>query len=332
LVLYLELYEYSIEITNTSFIIYISLKSYESIKERNQIHMNNFLHLKYFQAVAKHEHITKAAQELNISQPALSNTIARLEESLGIELFIRQGRNIRLNSFGKAYLRRVNKAFFELEKGKREVEEMASTDKGTISFATTLPSILPFLLKDFLELYPNAKFIQSQAFTEKEIIKQLENQEIDICISTFPIINPEIEWLPLVDEEILLSVPSDHRLADRKSIHLKEVANEPFISITPEYYFREMTDNFCRQAGFEPSIVYQISEAGIIQGLVELNLGVTFTPLYLAKYVKLRSVQLHIEEPTCKRSIGLAWHKGHFISRTVEQFIEFCKKFFSESL
>lgn len=294
--------------------------------------MNNFLHLKYFQTVAKYEHITKAAQELKVSQPALSNTIARLEESLGVPLFVRQGRNIRLNSFGKIYLKRINQAFFELEKGKREVEEMAGTDKGIISFATTLPSVLPFLLKDFLAVYPNAKFIQNQAFSEKEIISQFENQEIDICISTFPIISSEIEWFPLIDEEILLSVPIGHRLANRTSIHLSEVADEPFISITPEYYFRGLTDKFCRQAGFEPNIVYQISEAGIIQGLVELNLGITFTPLSYGKHSKLRSVQLHIEEPICKRTIGLAWHKGHFLSRTAEQFIQFCKEFFQKSI
>ncbi len=298
--------------------------------ERNPETMN-FLHLKYFQAVAKHEHITKAAQELNVSQPALSNTITRLEESLGIPLFTRQGRNIRLNSFGNAYLKRINKVFFELEKGKRELEEMVGAENGMISFATTFPSVLPHLLKDFLEIYPNAKFTQNQAFSEKEIIEQLKNQDIDLCLSTFPIINPEIEWYPLIDEEIFLSVHKSHRFASRKSIHLLEAAEESFISITPEYYFRQLTDHFCRQAGFEPNIVYQLSEAGIIQGLVELNLGVTFTPITYSKHSNLESIQLHIEEPICKRTIGLAWHKEHFMSHTVEEFIEFCKDFFISS-
>jgi DNA-binding transcriptional LysR family regulator len=290
----------------------------------------NLLQLQYFQTVAKFEHMTKAAQELNVSQPSLSNTMARLEESLGVPLFVRQGRQIRLTSFGRQFLQRVNLAFFELEKGKREMEEMAGGEKGIISFAVTLPSVLPYLLKDFLKLYPQAKFIQKQAFSEKEIISQLENQIIDVCVSTFPIISPNIEWLPLGDDEIMLSVPYGHHLANRESINLKEVADEPFISITPEYYFRELTDKFCKQAGFEPNIVYEIAEAGVIQSLVELNLGLTFTPYSISKFSKLRSVQLHINEPDCKRTIGLAWHKGHFISRTVSQFIQFCKEFFPE--
>jgi DNA-binding transcriptional LysR family regulator len=288
----------------------------------------NLLQLEYFQTVARLEHMTKAAQELNVSQPSLSNTMARLEESLGVPLFVRQGRQIRLTSFGKQFLQRVNMAFFELEKGKREMEEMAAGDKGIISLAVTLPSALPFLLKEFLEIYPQAKFIQNQAFSEKEIISQLENQVIDVCISTFPIISPNIEWFPLVDDEIMLSVPHGHRLANRESIALSEVADEPFISITSEYYFRELTEKFCKQSGFEPNIVFEIAEAGVIQSLVELNLGLTFTPFSISKFSQLRSIQLHINEPVCKRTIGLAWHKGHFISRSVAQFIQFCKEFF----
>lgn len=292
----------------------------------------NLLQLQYFQTVARLEHMTKAAQELNVSQPSLSNTMARLEESLGVPLFVRQGRQIRLTSFGSIFLRRVNKVFFEIEKGKREMEEMAGGEQGIISFAVTLPNLLPFLLKEFLAIYPEAKFIQNQAFSEKEIISQLENQVIDVCISTFPIISPNIEWLPLMDDEILLSVPHGHRLANRKRIHLSEVADEPFVTITPEYYFRELTDKFCRQAGFEPNVVYQIAEAGVVQSLVELNLGITFTPTSLSKVSRLQSVQLHIEDPVCKRTIGLAWHKGHFISRTVTQFIEFCKEYFPKMI
>lgn len=288
----------------------------------------NLLQLKYFQIVARHEHITKAAQELMVSQPSLSNTIARLEADLGFPLFTRKGRQIKLTTYGQKYLERVNLALYELEKGQRELEEMIGSDKGTISLAITLPNALPHLLKEFLAVYPEAIIKQSQATSHDDIVAQLENEKIDICLSTFPIIHPEIEWLPLMDDEIFLSVPRNHRLAHKKHIRLIEVANEPFISMNPGYYFRNLTDNFCRQAGFEPNIVFEIAEAGIFQELVEINLGVTFTPLSLTKFSKLQSVQLQIEDPICKRTIGLAWHKGHYISHTLKQFMEFCKVFF----
>lgn len=289
-----------------------------------------FLQLKYFQAVARLEHMTKAAQELKVSQPSLSNTISRLEKSLGVPLFVRQGRHIKLTSFGKSFLQRVDRVFLELEEGVREVKEMASLERGVVSLAITMPSILPYLLKDFLAVHPHSRIIQNQAYTVHDIKSQLENAEINLCISTFPVISSEIEWLPLMDEEIFLSVPPQHHLADRKSINLSQVANEPFISITSDYGFRDLTDNFCRQAGFEPNIVFQISEAGVIQNLVELDLGITFTPSLLSSHSKLGSIQLHIDEPLCQRTIGLAWHKRHFMSQATEQFIQFAIDFFKK--
>jgi DNA-binding transcriptional LysR family regulator len=83
------------------------------------------LQLHYFQTVARLEHMTKAAEELKIAQPSLSKTISRLEEDLGAPLFNRQGRNIRLNQFGKVFLTRVDRIFRELEEGKREIRDMA---------------------------------------------------------------------------------------------------------------------------------------------------------------------------------------------------------------
>jgi DNA-binding transcriptional LysR family regulator len=289
----------------------------------------NYLQLKYFQEVAKLEHMTKAAENLNVSQPSLSNSISRLEKSLGVPLFIRQGRKIKLTSFGKVFLQKVNHSFLELEEAEKMLKEMADIDSGIISIATTLPSLLPLLLKEYLTIHPKARMMQKEALSETEIISQLENSEIDLCISTFPIHSPEIEWLPLYTEEIFLSVPSWHRFANRESVELLEVADEPFISITPEYGFRRKTDSLCQEAGFEPDIAFEIAEAGIIQGLVELGLGVTFTPKYaINHYTQPKSVQLHISTPICERTIGIAWHKTHFQSKAVQEFKRFSIEYF----
>ena len=95
------------------------------------------LQLRYFRTVARMEHMTKAAQELCIAQPALSKTIARLEEDVGIPLFDRHGGRIRLNTFGKAILDKVEKALALLEEGRKEVSELAGLDQGSIHLATS---------------------------------------------------------------------------------------------------------------------------------------------------------------------------------------------------
>ena len=93
--------------------------------------------LRYFKKVAKTEHITKAAEELHITQPALSRTISRLEEQVGVRLFDRNNNKIRLNSFGYVFLKRVERAFSELDDGLKEVSDMYSLDKGKIVFSTS---------------------------------------------------------------------------------------------------------------------------------------------------------------------------------------------------
>jgi len=291
-----------------------------------------FLQLKYFQAVAQLEHMTKAAKALNVSQPSLSNSIHRLEKTLGVPLFERQGRHIKLNAFGKTYLRRVERAFLELEEGEREITDMAGLDRGVISISVTLPYVLPTLLRKFLTLHPHVRIIQRQLGSILDIKNELENAEIDFCISSTPVTGPDIEWLPLVKEELCLTVSKDHPLASRKSISLIEAANEPFITLSSKSNFREITDGFCRQAGFEPQIAFELEEASAIQNLVEMGLGITFTlPLSLGENMsRQKTVQLRITDPVCQRIFGISWNRKHFLSQAAVHFRQFVIEYFGK--
>ncbi|WP_040952634.1 LysR family transcriptional regulator [Gorillibacterium massiliense] len=293
-----------------------------------------FLQLKYFQAVARLEHITKAAKELNVSQPSLSNSIQRLEKKLGVPLFVREGRRIKLNSFGKTYLRRVERAFLELEEGEREIVDMTGLEHGVISISITLPYILPTLLKEFLTSHPHVRIIQHQLGSALEIQSELENALIDFSISTVPVTGPDIEWLVLAKEELCLTVPASHPFASRESISLIEAANEPFITLSSSSNFREITDGFCRIAGFEPNIAFELEEASSIQTLVEMGLGITFTlPLSLGNRASNpNTVQIKIKDPECQRTFGIAWNRKHYLSEAAVHFREFVIKFFGESV
>ncbi|ANS76228.1 LysR family transcriptional regulator [Paenibacillus yonginensis] len=289
-----------------------------------------FLQLKYFQTVARLEHITKAAKELNVSQPSLSNSIQRLENRLGMPLFERHGRQIKLNAFGKTYLRRVEQAFLELEEAERELSDMAGLEHGVVSIAVSLPYVLPTLLKQFLTLHPHVRIIQRQLGSAAEIRSELENAEIDFCISSTPVAGPDIEWLTLAEEDLCLTVPKGHRFASRKSIALREAADEPFISLSARTNFREITDAFCRQAGFEPHVAFELEEVSAIQTLVEMGLGITFTlPLSLGnRALNPGTVQLQITEPRCQRTFGIAWNRKHYLSQAALHFREFAVEFF----
>ncbi|GAK40550.1 LysR family transcriptional regulator [Paenibacillus urinalis] len=116
------------------------------------------LQLHYFRTVAQLEHMTKAAEQLRIAQPALSKTIARLEEDLGVPLFRRNGRQIRLNEYGRSFLQRVELVLSTLEEGRRELEDMAGLNQGRIEIAIQDPDRIGEPLKLFSKKYPNAKF------------------------------------------------------------------------------------------------------------------------------------------------------------------------------
>ncbi|MDR7080134.1 DNA-binding transcriptional LysR family regulator [Neobacillus niacini] len=290
------------------------------------------LQLKYFKVAAKYEHMTRAAAELNISQPALSKTIARLEDDLGAPLFNRQGKQIYLNEFGKAFLERVNRIFLEINEGILQVQDMNSPEKGVISVAMTLPHIMTKFFGDFLKDHPHVRIKHKQA-SSSEMKYLLENAQIDLCISTSPIQGENIEWVPLIEEEIFLSVPHTHRLADRKMINLNEVSDETFIGLPQDYGFREVTDKFCKEAGFTPNTAIELEESWVIQQLVELGYGISFIPnLSILRDSTPKTVRIKINHPVCKRTIGIAWHKSHYLSKAAIEFRQFSIDFFKHSV
>ncbi|MDF2519442.1 MAG: LysR family transcriptional regulator [Clostridia bacterium] len=288
------------------------------------------LQLKYFQAVARHEHMTHAAEELHVSQPSLSKVISRLEEELGVMLFDRQGRNIRINSFGRAFLKRVDKVFNELEDGKKELADMSGLEQGRILLAWTSIALLPRILEGFLKEYPNVSFKQTMPST-LDMKHQLENHMIDFCISSPPVEGQGIVCQPLYSDEIFLAVPQKHRFADRESIDLIEAVNEPFISTKQGYGFRDITDELCSQAGFTPNIVFEGDVAISSINLVKAGLGVTFVSSTVEKnYQGVLPKLLRINKPVCERTISLSYLEGHYLSKAAQQFRQYLIDFFQE--
>lgn len=290
----------------------------------------DLLQLKYFQVTAQLEHMTRAAEKLSLAQPSLSQSIAKLEEELGVPLFDRQGRRIQLNQFGRTFLKRVERAFLELDEGKREVADLAGLELGSVALAVASTQLLPDLLSAFLARYPRVRFRLFQQHALTTVVQQLERGEIDLCISSPPIEQPGIAWVPLITEEIFLLVPAGHPLAGRGSICLSEAANEPFISLKPGHGWRDMMDDICKRAGFVPNVAFEGDETATVRGLVSAGLGVTFFSSLAWKSVAEQVVvPLHIDEPVCQRIIGLAWLEDRYLSVAARHFQEFVIEYFS---
>lgn len=280
--------------------------------------------LEYFRAVAKKEHFTKAAEQLAISQPALSRSITKLEEELGVALFDRTGRSVQLNSNGKLFLKRVDRALQEIQDGIEEIRQFNDPYAGTVSLAFLLTfglHILPDLISKFNRMYPKVEFLLYQNPTTV-ILRQLLHSEVDLCIIGSLGNQRGVSWHRLIEEELFIYVPTDHRLADREAVRLEEVAGEPFISFKKGYGMRTLTDEFCRQAGFAPLIKFEGDDVATATGLVSAGLGITLIPAF-SGIDSGRIKQLRVSEPHCRREIGLAWAEDRRLSPSAERFRDF---------
>jgi DNA-binding transcriptional LysR family regulator len=159
-------------------------------------------------------------------------------------------------------------------------------------------------------------------------LAQLERGEVDLFISS-PSERPGIEQVSLMWEEICLAVPPDHALASRQAIRLSEVAHEPFLALKPGYHLRDLTEAFCRQAGFVPGIVFEGDEPLALMHLVKAGLGVACLPALVWESIPEIAVpRLHIEEPLCQREMLLLWSKARYLSAAAREFRDFLIAYF----
>lgn len=283
------------------------------------------LQLRYFQKVARMEHMTKAAQALQIAQPALSKTIARLEEDIGVPLFDRIGKQIRLNSLGKTFLAKVDAALELLEEGRREVSDLGGLQYGSIRLAMTLLDRLSEPLGAFLALYPDVNIQITQASTE-EMARMLEAGSIDIGFTAMPIEQTGLASAIVLKEDIFLAVPRDHRFAGRGSIHLSEVADDPFIGYKEGLVMQKMNETVFSKAGISPKFVCQVDEPAAIVSLVRAGLGVALFGCKSGEEAGLKL--LPIESPVCQRSHRVYWSESRYLSLAARRFLAFVEQYF----
>nr|WP_106779878.1 LysR family transcriptional regulator [Lysinibacillus timonensis] len=285
--------------------------------------------LVYFKTVAKYENMSRAAEQLHISQPALSKSIALLEESLGVGLFDRHGRSIKLNRYGKFFLERTEMIIREFESAKIELRNMVAPGYGEVSlgFMHTLGvEIIPSLMTKVKEVYPHMKFQLTQS-NSSLLMKKLEMRELDLCLISSLETNKDVIWEKLWDEELLLIVPKKHPLSDKKVVKVEEFAHYPFISIKKGNSLRHSVDELFRQNGFKLNVAFDGEEVHTVAGLVESGLGVSLIPRIkgLDQYA-LNVIQ--VDAKNCKREIGLAYVEHRYLSDAVEQFADFIRTYF----
>ncbi|HWL22910.1 MAG TPA: LysR substrate-binding domain-containing protein [Ureibacillus sp.] len=292
----------------------------------------DFTSLVYFQTVAKYENMSRASEQLHISQPALSKSISLLEESLGVHLFDRYGRSIKLNRYGKFFLERTEIILKEYERMREDLQSMVAPGFGEVSlgFMHTLGlEVIPLLMTDVKKVFPKMKFQLTQS-NSSVLMNKLENGELDLCLISSLETNSDVMWEKLWDEELFLIVPEKHSLSHKKSVKVHEFAQYPFISIKKGNSLRQSVDELFKNEGYHLNVAFEGEEVHTVAGLVESGLGVSLIP-------KIKGIEqyklhlIHVDSKECRREIGLAYVEHRYLSEATIRFADYIRTYFNRN-
>lgn len=286
----------------------------------------NLNHLNYFRVLAKVEHYTNAANMLSITQPSLSNAISNLENELGTYLFEKQGRNVKLTKSGKFFLQYVDKALNELEIGEKKLKNLLDPYKGKIDLAfiyTLGAEFIPNTINNFFkdEAHKNIAFTFGQDNTTN-IINGLKEEKYDLGFCSFVENEPDVDFFPILKQELVLVVSKKHPLANKDTITLKETKMYPFIYFNKESGIRPTIDNIFSQAFITPNIICEVEEDTAIAGLVSIDYGIAILPnISILKNFDVKTIK--ITDIKYERYIYMASLKNRYLIPSVKMFKQF---------
>ena len=288
--------------------------------------------LNCFLEVAKLEHITQAAEQLHITQPALSKVIARLEEDLGVKLFDREGKNIRLNEYGTVVMNYARRVFNSLGDMQAELEEMSAGAAGMLRIGSSFPAGEPNWILECIRTFalrrPDVS-IRLRQYSAAGLRSALEEREIELALSTTPLAGSGIVWRELFVEKMGIILSVHHPLAARQELSMIDLCHERFYCNNTNSDVQELTDVFCERAGFHPNIHFECEFPSFIGEAISLGHGVSI----ISERGYLRSMQRPdrrpweenitfrpLKEEYCRRLCGVAYLEDRYLPQAVREF------------
>lgn len=290
--------------------------------------------IEYFIEVAKREHMTEAAAALHVAQSAVSRQIFNLEAELGVDLFFREGRKIKLTPIGKTFLEYMQQVVGVINQAKNELAESLDPEKGTvrIAFPSSLAAnVLPNVISAFRSKYPNVRFKLKQGAYGFLIDSVIKGDVSMSLIGPTPPNDKKIKGEIFFTEELVALVSESHPLASKSSLKLSELQHDPFILYPDGFILRDLVINACKQQGFEPNVAFEGEDSDAIKGLVAAGLGVTLIPeITLVDSLPRSTVKIRIKEPRVTRSVGVIIPTERNLMPTEQLFYDFMKDFFNQ--
>jgi LysR family hydrogen peroxide-inducible transcriptional activator len=280
--------------------------------------------LRYFVAVAEEGSFTRAAERCEVTQPALSQQIGKLEAELGRPLFDRTGRKTTLTEVGAVLLDEARIVLAALDHAQERMRQMRTEDGGRVTLGvipTVAPYLCPPLLVDFARKHPRVEVVLTEDFTERVLAGCLTG-DLDLVVCALPVEDGRLHVEPLFGEELYLAMPSDHPLKRADRITLERLSHEPFVLLSEIHCLGGQTLAFCQQPDFRPPVRCKTAQLTTVLQLVALGHGVSIIPAMATSSVPpegwtFRSIS---PEPP-RRTLCLVWRKERYQGRAVRALI-----------
>ena len=284
--------------------------------------------LRYFIELANTLHYTRAAEQLNISQPSLSYAISQLSKMLGVPLFKKDGIKVYLTEYGKAFLPYAESAINILTQGEAQLDKMHNPSNGNINLGyiyTVSFDAIPQLIEEFYAYMGNRNInFNFQVTMTNILIKKLIEGKLDIVMATYTgITNECIKNIPVFEQELYLIVYNDHPLATSKSVTIDELRNEKFIMINKETDLFLQTDSLFKRYNIRPDVFFEVDECNSMASFVGAKLGIAIMPK-IPSLSSYRVIAIPFAERIAKRTISILWNSSINCSPALNKFLDFC--------
>ncbi len=281
----------------------------------------SFRQLRAFVLIAESSSFTRTAELLHLSQPALSYTIRKLEESLGLQLLARNTRMVELTPAGRHFLAQARRMLRDMEDAVRDARETLALTRGIIrlgALPTAAASVLPQAIAAFAQLHPGIE-VHLRDGRAGEILGWLQSGEVEAGITSSPAEGLNLNFEPLLDDNLVLLVRED---AKRRS----QWQRLPYIALTPDTSIRPLADAALRHLGMQPTPVWEVAHMSSVVALVREGLGFSLLPASCASVFNIeRCTTVPIEQPA-RRSIGLLETRPVSRSPSLTAFMAFLRE------
>lgn len=286
----------------------------------------NFYQLTYFRKVAETRSLSRAAEELFITQPAVSKQVKALEDELGEKLFDRIGKKVFLTRAGEVLLSHVDRILRSVDEAKTAVKDLAAECSGELIIGTSDHiSIhrLPGVLKSCITAFPKIN-LTLRCHRSETILDMVAKNQVDLGVITLQKTLPHLISRTIWKDPMSLVVPAGHPLAAMKRIRLKEVIPFGMILTEAATETRKMVDAVFAGKGLTPNVAMEVAYIETIKSLVKTGLGIAILPdkAVEAETKNNTLVRLTITDAAFSRDLGVVYLKDKFLSRPATEFLK----------